>query len=872
MQKNEISELFISYSWDTENHKKEILEFADKLRSDDGIDCILDAYIEGTPEEGWPRWMERQIEHAKYIIIICTEQYLLRWKGEVAKGIGKGVKFESLLTSNMLANDDSLNTKIIPVIVKNEDDKFIPLPLKGASFYSIENKDDYDSLVRYITGQPLVKKPNLGDRRNLPPVNILEKNISAQKYKEIEKKLKIIFDKSLQSFSGLPALWIEPIVHTRDENSHLKTDEDTKVSIQDILNKNDSLIINSRQQYGLTSLAHHLVYEFWREEKPSFWLYLDANELRPYTKEIEKITKKKLEEYDILFEDIGGVILDEFSSETKEASKILEAVNQCFEDKELIIMYTFVENPILDEEIEIPKSRIFEKLYLWSLSRSNIRDVVSQYNNEKFIGDEDDVINKVAMDLEVLNIPRTPLNCLTLLKVSEFSFDDSPVNRTDMLEKVLFLLFNVDEIPQYKTRPDLKDTQFVLGYLSELLLRNSKYTFTRDYFLKTLNEICLKQKIDLEVEVVLDVLTINNIIIYRYGEFTFKFSYWVFYFAAHRMHQDSDFANYIFDDLNYISYPELIEFYAGIDRRRDNAVEILLNDLQSIREVVEKKCGFIKDFNVYDNAKWNPNAKELEYLQAEVSDSVKESKLPDSIKDEYTDRHYDKTKPLDQTIHKIMEEYSLLKLLKSIKASSRTLRNSDYANAEKRNQLLNEILLGWKQVTRVILVLAPVLARNREVSLEGATFSLSESEFKGSEEEIFYSIIEQIPTNIMGWYKDDIFSNKMAPLLYDFFENTNNSLTRHYLALLIANKRPRGWNQVLEKYIKDEGKNSFYLYDFFQYMRIEYKYSFASEGNVKIMKKLLKMIMAKHDLGIKEPSSKVINKVSDDILPERVED
>lgn len=872
MERKEIAEVFISYSWDTEEHKKKILELADKLRSDDGIDCILDAYVMGTPQEGWPRWMEKQIENSKFTIIICTERYLARWKGEETKGVGKGVKFESLLTSNMLSYDDSLNKKIIPVIIKNEDDKFIPLPLKGASFYSIENKEGYDNLVRYITGQPLVQKPILGVKRELPPVNILEKDISAQKYKDIEKKLKTTFDKSLQLFSKLPSLWVEPIIHTKDEDSHLKTDEDTRVSIQDILNKNSSLIINARQQYGLTSLAHHLIYEFWRKENPSFWLYLDANELKPYPKEIEKIAKKKLEEYEILFEDIEGIVLDEFSSETKEANKILQSVNQCFQDKKLIVMHTFIENPILNEDIEVPKNRNFEKLFLWALSRTHIRDVVSQYNNENFIGDENDVINKVALDLEVLNIPRTPLNCLTLLKVSEFSFDDSPVNRTDMLEKVLFLLFNVDEIPKYKTRPDLKDTQFVLGYLSELLIRNSKYNFSREYFLETLNEICLKQKIDLEVEVVFDVLNFNNIIIYRYGEFTFKFSYWVFYFAAHRMHQDNNFANFILKDMNYISYPELIEFYTGIDRRRDDAVDILLDDLKSIREVVKSKCGFVKDFDIYDNAKWNPNGEELEYLENEVSDSVKESKLPDTIKDEYTDRHYDRTRPLDQTIHKIMEEYSLLKLLKSIKASSRTLRNSDYANSEKRNQLLNEILLSWKQVTRVILVLAPILARNREVSLEGATFALNESDFKGSEEETFFKIIEQIPTNIMGWYKDDIFSKKMAPLLYDIFTNTDNSLMRHYLSLLILNKRPRGWNQILEQYIKDEGKNSFYLYDLFEFMRVEYKYSFASEGDVRVMKRLLKMIIAKHELGIREPGSKIINKVPDANLPKRIED
>jgi hypothetical protein len=77
----------------------------------------------------------------------------------------------------------------------------------------------------------------------------------------------------------------------------------------------------------------------------------------------------------------------------------------------------------------------------------------------------------------VLNLHRTPLNCLTLLKVSEIDFDESPVNRSEMIKRVLFLLFNIDDVPTYKTRPDLKDCEYVLGYFCEHLIRDGAYSF-----------------------------------------------------------------------------------------------------------------------------------------------------------------------------------------------------------------------------------------------------------------------------------------------------------------------------------------------------------------------------------------------------------
>ena len=67
------------------------------------------------------------------------------------------------------------------------------------------------------------------------------------------------------------------------------------------------------------------------------------------------------------------------------------------------------------------------------------------------------------------------MNCFTLLKVAEKYFDESPINRTDMIEKVLFVLFNMDGLSRYKTKPDLKDCEYVLGRYCEKMIKNQNY-------------------------------------------------------------------------------------------------------------------------------------------------------------------------------------------------------------------------------------------------------------------------------------------------------------------------------------------------------------------------------------------------------------
>ncbi len=75
--------------------------------------------------------------------------------------------------------------------------------------------------------------------------------------------------------------------------------------------------------------------------------------------------------------------------------------------------------------------------------------------------------------------------------------------------------------------------------------------------------------------------------------------------------------------------------------------------------------------------------------------------------------------PYDQTINKIFREYSLVILFKNLKASSRALRNSDYASPSIKKQLLSEIVRGWEQICNVLVALAPILASEGQANFEG---------------------------------------------------------------------------------------------------------------------------------------------------------
>jgi len=691
--------------------------------------------------------------------------------------------------------------------------------------------------------------------------------------KEVLRKLfKKRFTDSLKGFDDQPQVWIEPVI-SRTSVISQNPDENfgQRVLIEEILLSNKSYFINAPSQFGLTTLAHHLISEAW--ENDELWIYLDNSATKLHT--IHNAVKNEAISIDQKTEDVKCVVFDSFLSRDKVSHKKLKNLIDANPDVRTIVLNTInedlyinkKENEIISEK-EIMIEKDFEFLHLIALPRNQIRSIVKQYNSAKNIGEENILLSKVTKELEILNLHRTPYNVLTILKVAEKHFDDSPINRTKMIEMILFVLFDLGEVPRYKNKPDLKDCEYVLGRYCELMLKREIFTFTKDEFISELKAFCKEKFIDLDIDVVFEILNNNCIIINDYGKYRFKSSFWIYYFGAKRMHNDDSFKDYIFKSKKYSAYPEIVEFYTGIDRNRDDALKILLGDITSTKSTVELKLGIKGNINPLHNAKWKPSENEIFKIQKEIGENVLTSNLPDSVKDQFLDKSYNQIRPYNQTIQKIFEEYSLHNLMQQIKASSTALRNSDYSDPELKKRLLVEIYNSWKQLAKVLFALSPIMATKGKATFEGAAFEL-DGDFGKSFEERLNRIVQVLPTNVVGYFQDDLYSPKMAPLFYACFNSEQDELMKHHQALLLIFKRPKGWKIEIENYITSINKNSYYLYDTVNALRTKYRYDFASEDDLKNIKYLVKLGLAKHEFGGQKPSISQIVKIDDSNLPKR---
>jgi len=151
--------VFISYSWDNDEHTNWILNLAKRL-FDNGVQVILDRY-ELKPGSNLMHFMEQAIPKADKVLLIFTPNYKRK-----AEGREGGVGFEYSILNNELYRQIANNKKYIPVLKSGTFDDSIPSFIQQFIAVDMTNDSLFESklneLLLSIYDKPLIDKPKLG--------------------------------------------------------------------------------------------------------------------------------------------------------------------------------------------------------------------------------------------------------------------------------------------------------------------------------------------------------------------------------------------------------------------------------------------------------------------------------------------------------------------------------------------------------------------------------------------------------------------------------------------------------------------------------------------------------------------------------------
>lgn len=157
--------VFISYSRDSDAHADRVRALSDRLRTD-GVDCWVDQYI-AAPSEGWPLWMDKQVEDSDFVLVVFTERYTLKSR----EGRKSGVRFESVLILQDLYEAGMINERLIPLLFDDGDREHIVKWLRPFTHYLVSDDKAYEALRRRLLNDPAIVMPPLGSPTKKGPAS-----------------------------------------------------------------------------------------------------------------------------------------------------------------------------------------------------------------------------------------------------------------------------------------------------------------------------------------------------------------------------------------------------------------------------------------------------------------------------------------------------------------------------------------------------------------------------------------------------------------------------------------------------------------------------------------------------------------------------
>lgn len=162
MEQNKI-QVFISYSWDSDEHRLWVKKLADELESDEQFHVIWDGYdLDSFIDKNL--YMEKAVAESDCIISVCT----LNYKQKANDRLG-GVGIETYLSANEHWDNLQKKKKTKSLVVLKEKEA-TPIYLKGHFHADFTDDNQFQknllNLKKQLTGEFLFKRPEKKNAMN----------------------------------------------------------------------------------------------------------------------------------------------------------------------------------------------------------------------------------------------------------------------------------------------------------------------------------------------------------------------------------------------------------------------------------------------------------------------------------------------------------------------------------------------------------------------------------------------------------------------------------------------------------------------------------------------------------------------------------
>jgi len=595
---------------------------------------------------------------------------------------------------------------------------------------------DLDTLEGFIYNYDYNRSENLFTHISTVPANI---PVNSDKTQQIEllKAVKEAYEEELNEANDLLVcendksieknfldLFSSPLLKKASKAELLKTKRDSKnILVESLLENNH--IIYGKDKSGKTSLLRKLELELLSDFKfksvlPIFFDFKNIKvadeqiDLKRHLKSLLRLSNKKIES--IIGNSTFSVLIDNFDPDKQSHIKRLESLILKIKTNGIVLACS----ETLTSSIEDPKlSFEISKLYLHSLTRTEIRTHTKKWLDSDNEQEQQEVIKKIETIFTQMNISFNYWSVSLFLWLYKKEKNTNINNNVELVNLYVDGLLDRNLLANSASNIDYDTFRSFLGELAYNLLTeyikndycisySELVIFIEEYREKNILFVAQTEEL-LEFLIEKGILKKTN----SSSQYTFRLNGVMEFFVAFYMSENPEFIDDILkDEFLFLEFANEFELYAGFVKNDLDFLKKIRDKVTTVLSVVNREFEGQRADNILVSK--IKNASEMSHLATNI-------KVDDQLPLAYTDQDsmMDEIKPLDNFDEEVrvkkagknIEDYSYTEFEKHIFILCRVFRGlSLIKDKAELNKTLDFILdsminLGYKLLEEISLEL-----------------------------------------------------------------------------------------------------------------------------------------------------------------------
>lgn len=603
---------------------------------------------------------------------------------------------------------------------------------------------------------------------------------------------------------------------TDDVEAGVETREARQVTLAEVIDSDSNFVLRGGQEFGKTTLLQQIALGLLEQASsangrltvPSL---IDFSGIRAGTNRIQRLVQSGLAATpegmtvdQLLAEGLMTILVDDVVFSDRQRIKLLSDFITVH-SKNRYIFTTLSNTPQVlhgQDVVEVANTPVtFRNVFLRPLGAHGLRTLVGKFDRDGLL-DHEVVLKRILREFAGTNIPVTAVNSTIFLLIYN-DLNDQVINRANLIEQfVEHLLEKRRPAEAVRSTFDFKNKTHVLAHIAKHMVDTDTYVLSQDELHDTVRSFLQQTGLAWDsLEIVRNF--IDSRVLARKGDGRIRFRYRAFceYFVAQRMLIDSQFRAYVLAEANYLRFLNEIQYYAGMSRVDADLVNLVGDRFAALTEAAQKLWPI--DLHKLDAFRLPAGSSDNLIEQFEVQMEA----LP--LTAEERDAHLQADLPQDaehrqEVFRPVLTEEQ--RWIVALLLYSGIVKNLDMIDDTCKRRHLDAIFTGWGHLTAISLAIVPLLAKQRQMTVNGVNYAvLLPHHF--SEAEVAAHLYVDLPQSISRLILSFLGTEKLQRQLLepDLQTTPPPAVARYYRDIMAADLRLGDWISNLSMFANSLG-------------------------------------------------------------------